>query len=106
MYGTRELYVSQKEFLLSKVRSLDPKPQEWSSVCLFEPHHTMRFYAADKLTSTMEICFKRSQVEWTATKANPPGSLYSGLAQFIESIGLSPDRDWSALAKEHLARVH
>lgn len=102
VYGTRELDASQADLLLSTVKGLDPKTQDAFPACIFAPHHTVRFYAASKLISTMEICFECGQVKWDATRATPPWSLYAGLATFIKGIGFSPERDWSALAKRHL----
>ncbi len=102
VYGTHELDASQKRLFLSTVRDLDPKLQNAFPLCIIEPHHSIRFYAGGKLTSTMDICFKCGQVEWDATKATPPWSLYSGLETLITAIGFSPKRDWSALAKQHL----
>jgi hypothetical protein len=106
VYDTRELNAPQRELFLPIVRTMDPKTQEWVTLCLFEPHHAIQFYSAGKLTSTMETCFKCGQVEWGATNAMPPELLLSSLARFIESIGLSPERDWHALAKERLPRTY
>jgi hypothetical protein len=102
VYGTRDLSASQRELFLSIVKAMDPKTRQWDRLCLFESHHAIRFYSAGKLTSTMEICFKCSEVEWGATNARPPEVLLSSLARFVESIGFSPERDWRALAKKHL----
>ena len=102
VYGTRELDASQEGLFLSTIQALDPKTQDAFAACIFEPHHTVRFYTAGKLTSTMKICFECGQVEWDATKTTPPWSLPSGLATFINGIGFSPDRDWAALAKQHM----
>ena len=102
VYGARELNQQQKEFFLSTVDRLDPKTQDAFPACIFEPHHTVQFYLDGKLSSTMEICFQCGQVEWDATKASPPWSLYSGLATFIDGIGFKAERDWHTLAKSHL----
>lgn len=102
VYGTRELDAAQKAFFLSTIEALDPKTQDAIAACIFEPHHTIEFYAAGKLASTMDICFQCGQVEWDKTRASPPWALYSGLAAVVEHIGFSPDRDWATLAKRHL----
>ena len=102
VYGTRKLSDEQKQLFLSTVEALDPGTQVVYPLCIFEPHHTIRFYVDDKVVSTMFICFKCNQVEWTRTGLRPPESLYSGLAAVIKEIGLSPKRDWEALARQHL----
>ena len=102
VYGTRKLSDEQKQFFLTTVEALDARTQVGIPKCIFEPHHTIRFYVDEKLVSRMFICFKCNQVEWTRTSLRPPESLYSGLATFIKGIGLSPKRDWEALARQHL----
>lgn len=101
VYGTRELNQQQKNLFLSTIDGLNPTTQDAFPACIFEPHHTVTFFADGKLISSMEICFQCGQVEWDATKATPPWSLYSGLATFIKAIGFEPERDWTALAKQH-----
>ena len=102
IYGTRQLTSQQRELFLSTINQLDPKTQDAFPACIFEPHHTIRFYAGDKLKSTMDICFQCGQVEWDATSTTPPWSLYSGLATFIKDVGFQPERDWAALARRHV----
>ena len=102
IYKTVNLNLQQKDSFLSKIRNLPPKTQDVFSACDFEPHHTVRFYTAGKLTSTMEICFVCGDVQWDTAPSTPPFSLLSGLGDFISGIGLSPERDWAALAKKQL----
>lgn len=104
VYGSRELGGDQADLFLSTVESLDPQTQNAVTACIFEPHHTLRFYAEGELVSTMDICFKCSQVKWDATDLTPPWSLLSGLAATVKDAGFSPERDWAALAEQHLRR--
>lgn len=102
VYGRHPLSPSQRDFFQSLVDGLDPTTQDAFAACIFEPHHRIEFYAAGERISTMAICFKCSQVKWDATSAIPPWSLYSGLAALMEEVGFSSERDWVALAKQHL----
>ncbi|SFK34729.1 hypothetical protein [Lysobacter sp. cf310] len=104
VYATRELSGDQSDAFLSTVQGLDPQTQDAFAACIFEPHHTLRFYAGGELVSTMEICFKCAQVKWDATDLAPPWSLLSGLATVVQGAGFSPERDWAGLAEQHLKR--
>ena len=101
VYSKRALTPEQRSELLSVTRELNPTTQNEFSMCIFEPHHALLFYANDKLLSTMEICFKCKQVEWDGSKLTPPGALYAGLGAFLQSIGFEPTKDWTALAEEY-----
>jgi hypothetical protein len=102
VYWTVDLSAEQKQMFLQTVENLDPKTQDDFSLCSFDPHHTVRFYAREELLSTMQICFKCSQVAWRDAPGLPPWSLFSGLHDFFERIGLKPDQNWSELAWAHL----
>lgn len=104
VYGSLPLSQSQKDFFLATVDGLDPELQDAFAACIYEPHHRIEFYALDKRISTMAICFKCSQVRWDATSATPPWSLYSGLGALMREVGFSPERDWAALAEQHLGK--
>jgi hypothetical protein len=101
VYATRELSQAQRQKFLHTIENLAPAIQDAFPACVPEIHHTVHFYSHGELISKMEICFECGQVIWNATKATPPWALYSGLASFIEDIGLEPERDWDALAKKH-----
>jgi hypothetical protein len=104
VYGTRAMSPAQKSGFGSAIGKLDPKTQDAFPACIFEPHHTFRFYLKKKLISTLEVCFKCGQVEWDGinSRVAPPWSLYFGLAQAVKSVGFQPERDWTALAKKHV----
>lgn len=104
VYGTREFDRGQTESFLATVEGLDPRTQNAVTACIFEPHHTLRFYAKGELVSTMGICFKCAQVKWDATDLTPPWSLLSGLSAVVKVAGFSPERDWADLAEQHLKR--
>lgn len=105
VYRTLELNQEQKNMFLSAIKQLDPKTQDAFPACIFEPHHTVYFHVKGKLRSTMQICFGCGQVEWSATQATPPWSLYGGLQSVIKNLGLQPERDWPILAQEHLKQM-
>ena len=102
IYATKELSQEQVAAFRSSLSALDPATQDAFAACIFEPHHTVTFYRSGQPQSAMRICFECAQVEWGATSITPPWSLYGGLREFVSSIGLQPDRDWRALAMEHV----
>ena len=103
VYRTVELSNSQRSQFLSLVEGLDPKEQDALPACIFEGHHTIRFYAGAKLVSSLQVCFGCGQVEWPVTNATPPWSLVPGLEKVIRNAGLLPKRDWAELARAQLA---
>lgn len=92
----------QRESFLSTMESLDSTTQSIFSLCVPEWHHRIEFFTAGQPTSSMEICFKCSQVSWTGSTATPPGELYQGLATVVKSIGMETNRDWEQLAADHV----
>lgn len=104
VYGTRVLTAEQRARFASEVRDLDGKSQDAFSACLFEPHHRIAFYSKGRTLSTMEICFKCSQIEWESKSKIPPWAIYEGLASFIKSVGLQPEQDWEARARVAVER--
>lgn len=102
IYGERELSAQQRTFFLATIESLDPKTQDAFAACVPAVRHSFRFYSGGRLVDTVDICFECGQVLWGGTRAVPPWSLYSGLAKVVEHVGFSPERDWPAVARQHL----
>jgi len=102
IYGTHELTAAEIEYFTATIKSLDPTTQDAFAACVPEVHHTFRFYSGQRLIDTMDICFECGEVLWSGTGATPPWSLYSGLAKVVKHIGFTPDRDWPAVARQHL----
>ncbi|HSC78936.1 MAG TPA: hypothetical protein VLC08_01155 [Chitinolyticbacter sp.] len=102
VYRKVTLNAAQKSHFRTAIQALETQMPEAVSACIFEPHHTIRFYAGDKLLSQMDICFLCYEVEWSASSNIPPVALADRLARFIESIGLAPERDWKQLARQLL----
>lgn len=100
VYDARELDASQRRSFRAAVAGVDPAKPDAVPACVFAPHHTIRFYAAAKLVSTMKICFQCGQVEWDANRGSAPPALVGGLHDLVRGIGLRPERDWAALARD------
>lgn len=101
LYGSSEMDSRQKVFFRSTIQSLDPRTQDAFAACIFEPHHTIRFYASGELLSTMEICFQCSQVQWDMeAQTVPPWALYPGLAKVVGNAGFKAERDWGSVLRE------
>lgn len=103
-YARVSLSSEQETRFRDIVAQVDPATQNWASACIPAFHHTVRFYQAGILKSTLQICFECSQVRWDGIKGvTPPGAIYQSLEQAITSVGLNPKRKWSALARQRLA---
>jgi hypothetical protein len=105
VYQSRELDTKQKDDLLATMKAMPEKVQEWETMCIFEPHHRIEFYLDSGEVSSMEICFRCQQVQWSGSAMRPPLAFLGTIASFFERVGLATRRsrdDWSAMAKAHL----
>jgi hypothetical protein len=100
VYDSRTLDALQQAEFADAVASLDPTVPNFQFGC-FEPHHSLHFYERGVLAGTMEVCFLCSSVRWDRTQEQEPAALLPELARLVRSIGLTPHRDWHALAQEH-----
>jgi hypothetical protein len=104
VYDSRTLDASQQAGFADAVSGLDPTVAGYEFGC-FEPHHSLHFYERGVLAGTMQVCFLCSSVRWDRTQEQAPAALLQELARLVRSVGLTPHRDWRALAEEH-ARSH
>jgi len=100
LYGTRDLDERQRQNFATIVGGLNEGAEHLASLCIFQSHHSIRFYLHDENLAVMNICFTCGQVDWNGNFFTPPW-LIGGLSEFIEQIGFQPKRDWRALAEEH-----
>jgi len=98
-YGEAVLTGADKQPFLATLEGIDPYVSQWVAACIFEPHHRFEFYKGNTRTHTLEVCFQCNQLEWDGAKNPVPQAFYAGLAPFIESLGMQPERDWQALAR-------
>ena len=104
VYQRVTLTAEQRRDFSQRINALPAVKQEAFSACIFEPHHTITFLQKGTKTRELRVCFECAQVDWDATTLTPPWSIYPGLAKFVDSIGLHSDRDWQAVAREHLKK--
>ena len=100
VYATRVFSEPERKFFYSTIEGLDPKTQDAFPACVPEVHHTFYFYSGTNLIETIPVCFSCGQVLWSNAGATPPWSLYAGLAKVVESVGLSPERNWDDVARD------
>lgn len=86
------------------VKAVPNEMPEAIAACLYDPHHTVRFFSGDKLMSTLDVCFGCGRERWNGTKHNPPVYFNEGMRKFIQGIGLKPGRKWKELAFEQLEK--
>ncbi len=99
VYKTQKISADQQRKFLSALISIEEKDVNMVSSCMFVPHHRIEFYKSGKLSSSMEICFHCSDIEWDATKNTRPIALVGVLGNAFLDAGFKTSRDWSALAK-------
>lgn len=100
VYGTVEVPERARRRFLQNAYDLDETTQTLLPACITVVHHTIRFYRGNQLLSTMKICFKCGQVDWDGSSRLNPWGLIGTLSQFISRAGLTPRRDWKALARQ------
>ncbi|WP_256642995.1 hypothetical protein [Stenotrophomonas sp. 9(2022)] len=98
-YRDMVLANADKQPFLATLEGIDPYVSMWTAACIFEPHHRFEFYKGNKRTHTLEVCFQCNRLEWDGAKHPVPQAFYAGLAPFIQSQGMQPERDWQALAR-------
>ncbi|MES2041426.1 MAG: hypothetical protein V4495_26715 [Pseudomonadota bacterium] len=102
VYRTVTLTTRDRENFIAAIEHVSDKTQQAFSACVFDPHHTVYFYAQGKLSSKLDICFACSQQQWDATKHTPPADIHEGLAQFIKSVKLDTEREWANLVRNNI----
>lgn len=100
VYRSVTLTTRDRENFIAAIEQVSDETQQAFAACVFNPHHTVYFYAQGKLSSKLDVCFECSQQEWKATKHRPPAGIYEGFAQFIKSVKLSPEREWVDLVRQ------
>ncbi len=99
VFTTHELSPHERSDFLAAVRNMPARTQDAEPACIFEPHHTITFFHANKQTSAMRVCFQCGQVEWDGSTKMRPWSLVPTLGTLISGFGMKEERDWRALAK-------
>jgi hypothetical protein len=99
IFSTHELSSLERSKLLTAIRNMDATTQDAEPACIFEPHHTITFFRANRQTSAMRVCFQCGQAEWDGSSKTRPWSLVPTLGTLIAGWGMKEERDWRTLAK-------
>lgn len=99
IYAARELSPLERSKFLIAIRSMAVATQDAEPACIFEPHHTITFFRANRQTSAMRICFQCGQVEWDGSSNTRPWSLVPTLQTLIAGLGMKEERNWRTLAR-------
>lgn len=98
-YRTQKISANQQRKFFSALMALEEKNVNMFSSCMFVPHHRIEFYKSSKLSSSMEICFHCSDIEWDATNNTRPIALIGVLENTFIEAGFKTSKDWPAIAK-------
>ncbi|WP_139332540.1 hypothetical protein [Aquipseudomonas alcaligenes] len=99
IYKTKNISTDQQRKFHSALIAIEPSDLNMVSSCIFEPHHRIEFYKSGKLLSSMEICFRCADIEWSASINTRPIALVGVLRNAFVEAGFKTSKDWSALAK-------
>lgn len=98
-YGLKVLNTGEKILFLENARKLKGEARIVKTICLFVPHHTIDFYEKDVLKSSMQICYKCSDIKWSATTYGASQDVFQALTPLITQAGMQPHRAWDEMAK-------
>ena len=95
----------QQEQFSKAFRAMSDAPKDMFSGCIFEPHHSIEFHFPDGSKSVIEICFKCGDTIWQGTSGLlEPKKFQSTFAALMTPLGFQRERDWKALAKDHVGQ--
>ncbi len=97
-YGSRVLSSSAKSDFQSRVSRLTAYNSRPSNR-QFEPHHTIKFYSAGSLKSTMGVSFGINEVRWNGSRFIAPQDIMKAIGPVISNAGFRANRDWNGLAR-------
>lgn len=100
-YAVKELSPRQRKHLSGIVGALPAGIPDAAPACIFNPHHTFRFFEQGKLTSKLQVCFECPQVRWDGSDKELVTALHGELRAYVAWIGMHPDANWHALAKQY-----
>ncbi|MGJ8658016.1 MAG: hypothetical protein ACSHX6_16330 [Akkermansiaceae bacterium] len=100
VYAQKELSPGEKIMFLESVRKLKGEVDNENTYCLFEPHHTIEFYEQGQLKSSMEICYKCSDIQWNGSSEESSKDVFDALTPAIRRAGMETERDWDTMAEE------
>lgn len=92
-YGRADLNAQAKAAFLKSASDLGTVQTEGGWRCIYQPHHTIRFYQRGELYSTMEICFTCSQVAWYGDYYAYPVGMMDVLRAAVSSCRFKPEKD-------------
>jgi hypothetical protein len=98
-YALKELNTGEKILFLASARNLKGGARTMKTDCLFVAHHTIEFYEGGILKSSMEVCYKCSDVKWSASEYDAPQDIFQALTPVITSAGMQTHRPWDEMAK-------
>lgn len=105
IYTKKELNQEQKNQLIQVLEQADTTTHDAVKACIFDPHHTIRFFKSNQESSSMEICFQCWELKWNGTENQPPTGMATALESFILAMGLQVKKDWVTKARQSAARA-
>jgi len=98
-YARKELNTGEKILFLQDVRNLKGVAKTVNTNYLFASHHTIDFYEQGMLKSSMQICYKCSDIKWSATHYKASQDVFQALTPAITRAGMQTRRAWDEMAK-------
>ncbi|MCU0795386.1 MAG: hypothetical protein MUF31_05555 [Akkermansiaceae bacterium] len=100
-YKRVNLSSSQRALLIKAIEEMSEAPKTETSLCAFEPHHSIELLYRGGTKGLIQVCFKCRDIEWDGNRVIPPADCFDVLQRYIETLGYQADRDWVELARAH-----
>ena len=97
-YGSRVLSSSATADFQARVRNLTAYNSRPSNR-QFQPHHTIKFYSAGRLKSSMLVSFGINEVRWNGSRHTASQDIIRAVGPVIANAGFRTSRDWNGLAR-------
>lgn len=109
VYQKRDLPFYRVNSFKKMVKRMSGVTKKEFSTCVFEPHHTMHFYLEGKKTSSLKICFKCEDIQWSGSEHTQSRDLFKVLDTVMWTNGFDRHLDWKKQAKKgprHMKNPH
>lgn len=97
-YGSHVLSSAAKADFLNRTRYLSAYNSRPSNQP-FDPHHTIKFYSAGRLKSSMRVSFSSREVRWNGSRYTASQDILRAVGPVISNAGFRTSRDWKGVAR-------
>jgi len=99
-YIEKELNFNERMSFVKDVQKLKGRARNITTVCLFEPHHSIELYRGGKLTSVMQMSYNCGEIKWDGSRGKASGDMFDAVTPLLKRCGMKVHRDWQSKAED------